>query len=221
MAKKAIAELIGTFVLVFIGPAAAVLGGGIHGVGILGIAMAFGLALMAMCYSIGTISGCHINPAVSVGMFINGRISLIELVYYIISQIIGGILGSGVLYLILKSGKMPVTNMGQNSFGHFSASGVFLTEVILTFIFVLVILTVTGKKGNTIVTGLVIGLTLTAMHLVGIPIDGTSVNPARSIGPALFAGGVALSQLWVFIVAPIVGGIIASIVSIFILDTEK
>lgn len=221
MAKKAIAELIGTFVLVFIGPATAVLGGGIHGVGILGIAMAFGLALMAMCYSIGTISGCHINPAVSVGMFINGRINLIELVYYIIFQIIGGILGSGALYLILKSGKMPVTNMGQNSFGHFGASGAFLTEVILTFIFVLVILTVTGKKGNTIVTGLVIGLTLTAVHLVGIPIDGTSVNPARSIGPALFAGGVALSQLWVFIVAPIVGGIIASIVSIFVLDTEK
>lgn len=221
MAKKAIAELIGTFVLVFIGTGTAVLGGGIHGIGIVGIAFAFGLAQMAMCYSIGTISGAHINPAVSVGMFINGRITLIELIYYIISQIIGGILGSAALFVILKSGKMPVSNMGQNSFGHFGAGGAFITELILTFIFVLVILTVTGKKGNIIVTGLVIGLTLTAMHLLGISVTGTSVNPARSIGPALFAGGIALKQLWVFLVAPILGGIIASIISIFVLDSEK
>lgn len=221
MMKKALAEFIGTFVLVFIGPSAAVLGGGIHGVGILGIAMAFGLALMAMCYSIGTISGCHINPAVSVAMFINKRISLSELIYYIISQILGGIVASAALFLILKSGHMPLNNFGQNSFGHFNAAGVFLVEFLLTFIFVLVILTITGRKGNTIVTGIVIGLTLTAVHLVGIPVDGTSVNPARSIGPALFAGGVALSQLWVFIVAPIASAILSSIISIFILDTEK
>lgn len=221
MAKKAIAEFIGTFVLVFIGPACAVLGGGMGGVGILGIAMAFGLALMAMCYSIGTISGCHINPAVSVAMFINRRINFVELIYYIIAQCLGAILASTVLYAILKAGHMPLTNFGQNSFGHFTWWGVFLTEFVLTFIFVLVILVVTGRKGNPLVAGLVIGLTLTAMHLVGIPVDGTSVNPARSLGPALFAGGVALSQLWVFIVAPIAGGILSSIVSIFILDSEK
>lgn len=219
--KKAAAEFIGTFVLVFIGTGDAVLGGGIHGVGILGIAAAFGLALMVMCYSIGTISGCHINPAVSVGMFINKRISLTELIYYIISQILGAILASAMLFAILKSGHMPVSNMGQNSFGHFDAWGVFLTEFILTFIFVLVILVVTGKKGNTVVAGIIIGLSLTAMHLVGIPVDGTSVNPARSIGPAIFAGGLALSQLWVFIIAPICGAILSSIISIFVLDSER
>ncbi|MGL5069420.1 MAG: aquaporin [Sarcina sp.] len=221
MAKKAIAEFIGTFVLVFIGPATAVLGGGINGVGILGIAVAFGLALMGMCYSIGTISGCHINPAVSVAMFINRRMSFKELVYYIISQCLGAIAASGVLYLILKAGKMPLDNFGQNSFGDFTWWGVLLTEFILTFIFVLVILVVTGKKGNAAFAGVVIGFVLTAVHLVGIPITGTSVNPARSLGPALFAGGVALTQLWGFILAPIAGAILSSIVSMFILDSEK
>lgn len=221
MAKKAIAEFIGTFVLVFIGPSAAVLGGGIHGVGILGIAVAFGLALMAMCYSIGTISGCHVNPAVSVAMFINKRISFSELIYYIISQCLGAIAASSILYLILKAGNMPLNNFGQNGFGHFTWWGAALTEVVLTFIFVLVILISTGKKGNAALAGIAIGITLTAVHLVGIPVTGTSVNPARSLGPALFAGGIALKQLWVFIIAPVVGGIIASIVSKFIFDSEK
>ncbi|MGL5617066.1 MAG: aquaporin [Sarcina sp.] len=221
MLRKAIAEFIGTFVLVFIGPSAAVLGDGIHGIGILGIAMAFGLALMIMCYAIGPISGCHINPAVSVGMFINKRITFVELIYYIIAQILGGILASTALFALLKCGHMPLTNFGENSFGHFGAAGAFLVEVILTFIFVLVILTVTGKHGNTIVTGIIIGLALTTVHLVGIPVDGTSVNPARSIGPALFAGKIAISQLWVFIIAPIVGAILSSLVSIFILRSEK
>lgn len=221
MTKKAIAEFIGTFALVLIGPGVAVLGGGIHGVGILGIAMAFGLILMAMCYSIGTISGCHINPAVSVAMFINRRINFSELIVYIISQCLGAIAASGIFYLILKSGKMPLTNFGQNSFGHFTWWGVFLVEFILTFIFVLVILVVTGRKGNPLVAGLVIGLTLTAVHLFGIPVDGTSVNPARSLGPALFAGGIALKHLWVFIVAPIAGAVLSSIVSLICLDSER
>ena len=221
MTKKAIAEFIGTFVLVLIGPGAAVLGGGINGVGILGIAVAFGLALTAMCYSIGTISGCHINPAVSVAMFLNGRLKLKELIYYVIAQVLGGILGSAALYAILKSGNMALDNFGQNAFGHQTWWGVFLLEFILTFIFVMVILVSTGKKGNAAIAGVVIGLTLTAVHLVGIPLDGTSVNPARSIGPAIFAGGIALKQLWVFILAPIAGGILASIVSMFVLDSEK
>ena len=221
MTKKAVAEFIGTFVLVLIGPGTAVLGGGINGVGILGIAVAFGLALMAMCYSIGTISGCHINPAVSIAMFINGRLKLKELIYYVIAQVLGAILGSAALYTILKSGKMSLDNFGQNAFGHQSWWGVFLLEFILTFIFVMVILVSTGKKGNAAIAGVIIGLTLTAVHLVGIPLDGTSVNPARSIGPAIFAGGIALKQLWVFILAPIAGGIFASIVSRFVLESEK
>lgn len=221
MGKKAIAEFIGTFVLVFIGPASAVLGGGIGQIGILGIAMAFGLALMGMCYSIGTISGCHINPAVSVAMFINKRINFTELIYYIIAQCLGGILSSALLYAILKSGNKPLTNFGQNSFGDFSWWGIFLIEFVLTFIFVLVILVITGKKDNPLVGGIVIGLALTAVHLVGISVGGTSVNPARSLGPALFAGGVALSELWVFIIAPIAGAILSSIVSMFMLDSEK
>ncbi|MGL4449767.1 MAG: MIP family channel protein [Sarcina sp.] len=221
MAKKAIAEFIGTFVLVFIGTSTVVLGGGIHGVGILGIAVAFGLALMAMCYSIGTISGCHVNPAVSVAMFINRRISFSELIYYIISQCLGAIAASSILDLILKAGKMPLNNFGQNGFGHFTWWGAALTEVVLTFIFVLVILISTGKKGNAAFAGLAIGIALIAVHLVGIPVTGTSVNPARSLGPALFAGGLALKQLWVFILAPVIGGIIAAIVSKFIFDSEK
>ncbi|WP_297520790.1 MIP family channel protein [uncultured Clostridium sp.] len=221
MTKKVIAEFIGTFVLVFIGPSTAVLGGGIGGIGILGIAMAFGVAIMAMCYSIGTISGCHINPAVSIAMFINRRMSFKELIAYIISQCLGAIAASGVLYLILKAGNMPLDNFGQDGFGHYAWWGAFLTEFVLTFIFVLVILVVTGKKGSPIVAGIVIGVALTAVHLVGIPITGTSVNPARSLGPALFAGGIAMKQLWLFIVAPIAGAILSSIVSMFILDSEK
>lgn len=219
--KKAIAEFIGTFVLVLVGTGTAVLGKGIDGIGVLGIAVAFGVGITCMVYSIGTISGCNINPAVSISMFINKRITLTELIYYIIAQILGAILASSVLFTILKSGNMPVSNMGQNTFGNFSAGGVFLTEFVLSFIFVLVVLVVTGKKGNSIVAGLVIGATLTAAHLVAIPITGTSVNPARSIGPAIFAGGSALSQLWLFIIAPICGGILASIISIFVLDSEK
>ena len=221
MTKKAIAEFIGTFVLVLIGPGAAVVGGGIHGVGILGIALAFGLALMGMCYSIGTISGCHVNPAVSIAMFINGRLKLKELIYYIVAQVLGAIFASATLYVILKSAKMSLDNFGQDSFGHLSWWGVFVLEFVLTFIFVLVVLVSTGKKGNAALAGVAIGLTLTAVHLVGIPLDGTSVNPARSIGPALFAGGIAIKQLIVFIPAPIAGGIFAAIISKFVLDSEK
>lgn len=221
MIKKVVAEFIGTFTLVFIGPATAVLGGGKDGVGTLAIAVAFGLALLAMCYSIGTISGCHINPAVSISMWINKRISIGELIYYVIAQCVGGIFASFILYIILKSGNMPLDKFGQNSFGNFSGSGVFFTEFVLSFIFILTILIVTGKKGEKSIAGIVIGVALIAVHLVAIPITGTSVNPARSLGPALFAGGKALTELWVFILAPIVGGILASILSMSIFDTEK
>jgi aquaporin Z len=221
MLKKAIAEFIGTFVLVLFGTGVAVIGGGIEGIGTLGIAMAFGLSILAMAYSIGTISGCHINPAVSIAMFINKRMNAMELSYYLLAQILGGLLGTATLVTILRSAKLPLDNLGQNSFGTLGLSGAFLVEFILTFVFVLVIVAVTGKKGSSSLAGLVIGFTLVLIHLLGIPLTGTSVNPARSIAPALFAGGEAISQLWVFIVAPIFGGIVAAVVGKFILNTEK
>ncbi|NUC16620.1 aquaporin [Bacillus mycoides] len=215
------AEFIGTFVLVLFGTGVAVIGGGIEGIGTLGIAMAFGLSIVAMAYSIGTISGCHINPAVSIAMFINKRMNAMELSYYLLAQILGGLLGTATLVTILRSAKLPLDNLGQNSFGTLGLSGAFLVEFILTFVFVLVIVAVTGKKGSSSLAGLVIGFTLVLIHLLGIPLTGTSVNPARSIAPALFAGGEAISQLWVFIVAPIFGGIVAAVVGKFILNTEK
>ncbi|MCW9131669.1 MIP family channel protein [Bacillus paramycoides] len=221
MLKKAIAEFIGTFVLVLFGTGVAVIGGGIEGIGTLGIAMAFGLSIVAMAYSIGTISGCHINPAVSIAMFINKRMNAMELSYYLVAQILGGLLGTATLVTILRSAKLSLDNLGQNSFGTLGLSGAFLVEFILTFVFVLVIVAVTGKKGSSSLAGLVIGFTLVLIHLLGIPLTGTSVNPARSIAPALFAGGEAISQLWVFIVAPILGGIVAAVVGKFILNTEK
>lgn len=219
--KKALAEFIGTFTLVLFGTGTAVLGGGIEGVGTPGIALAFGLSIVAMAYSIGTISGCHINPAVSIAMFINKRMPLKGLILYLIAQILGGIVATLTLRTFLFASSLPTDNLGQNGFGTLSVSGAFLVEMILTFIFVLVVMAVTGKKGNAAFAGLAIGLTLTLVHLLGIPLTGTSVNPARSIAPALFAGSTALSELWLFIVAPIVGGILAAFVSKFVLDSEK
>lgn len=219
--KKMFAEIIGTFVLVLFGTGTAVLGGDIDGIGILGISMAFGLSIVAMAYSIGTVSGCHVNPAVSIAMFINKRITRSELVYYLVGQVIGGLLGSLTLFSFLKISELPVENLGQNSFGALGAGGALLVELILTFVFVLVIVIVTGKKGNANLAGLVIGFTLVLIHLLGIPLTGTSVNPARSLGPAVFAGGDALAELWVFIVAPIIGGIIAAVVGKAVFDTEE
>lgn len=221
MIKKAIAECIGTFVLVLFGTGTAVIGGGVEGIGILGIAMAFGLSIVAMAYSIGTISGCHVNPAVSIAMFINKRMTAEELAYYIVAQITGALLGTVTLVTILKSSGMTLSNLGQNSFGNLGASGSFLVEFLLTFVFILVIIAVTGKKGITNLAGIVIGLTLVLVHLLGILLTGTSVNPARSFAPALFAGGEAISQLWVFIIAPVLGGIAAAMVGKSLLNTEK
>ncbi|MGL5755493.1 MAG: aquaporin [Paraclostridium sp.] len=221
MTKKGIAEFIGTFVLVLFGTGTAVLGGGMDGVGILGIAMAFGLSIVAMAYSIGTISGCHVNPAVSIAMFLNKRINSKELMVYLIGQILGAIAGTFILMVFLKSSNMSIENLGQNGFGSLSLTGAFLVEAILTFVFVLVILVVTGKNGNSNFAGLVIGFTLVLVHLLGVPLTGTSVNPARSIGPAIFVGGEAMRQLWLFILAPVVGGVVAAIISKNILDSEK
>ncbi|MEG2868723.1 MAG: aquaporin [Terrisporobacter sp.] len=221
MTKKGIAEFIGTFVLVLFGTGTAVLGGGMDGVGILGIAMAFGLSIVAMAYSIGTISGCHVNPAVSIAMFLNKRINSKEFMVYLIGQILGAIAGTFILMIFLKSSNMSIENLGQNGFGILSLTGAFLVEAILTFVFVLVILVVTGKNGNPNFAGLVIGFTLVLVHLLGVPLTGTSVNPARSIGPAIFVGGEAMRQLWLFILAPVVGGVVAAIISKNILDSEK
>ncbi|OEG16525.1 aquaporin [Enterococcus quebecensis] len=222
MMKKAIAECLGTFILVFFGTATAVLGNGMEGIGTTGIALAFGLTIIAAAYSIGTVSGAHLNPAVSLGMWVNKRISTMELIYYIVGQIVGGLIASFALLSILNASGKETINLGQNAFGDLSAVGALTVEIILTFIFVLVIMTVTSaKKGNAKLAGVVIGLTLTMVHLVGIPLTGTSVNPARSLAPAIFVGGEALSQVWVFIVAPLIGGLLAALVGKYLLDTEE
>lgn len=217
--KKYFAEVIGTFTLVLFGCGAAVLGG--EALGILGIAFAFGLAIVAMAYSIGTISGCHVNPAVSIAMFVNKRLSLKDLVGYVISQVIGAFLGTFVLMAILKFGGVEITSLGENLTNGFGIGGAIIIEVVLTFIFVLVIMLVTGKNGDPKFAGLVIGLTLVLIHIVGINLTGTSVNPARSLSPAvLTTNAEAIKEVWIFILAPILGGILAALVA-RVLDSEE
>jgi len=215
--KKYLAELIGTMVLVLIGCGSAVIA--LSGIGYFGVAFAFGLAVLAMVYTIGSVSGCHINPAISISMLIAGKLSIKDTAFYVVFQSIGAIIGAGILYTIatgsptyrLASG-LGQNGYGSSSIGGYSLAAVFLTEVVLTFVFVLVVHGSTHERVPKGFAGLAIGLTLVMIHLVAIPIDGTSVNPARSLGPALFVGGTALSQLWLFWVAPIIGGIIAAVV---------
>jgi aquaporin Z len=212
--NKYIAELIGTFVLVFFGVGSAVLAGG--DIGFTGISFAFGISVVAMAYSIGSISGAHLNPAVSMGAFVAGRISVTDLVGYSISQTIGAIIAAGLILVIATNSigghDVAVSGLGQNGWGagyngEFLMIAAFIFEVVATAVFLVVILGVTSEKGGTpMMAGLAIGLTLVMIHLVGISVTGTSVNPARSVGPALFVGGTALSQLWLFIVAPLIGG---------------
>jgi len=213
--KKYTAEFIGTFVLTFVGCGAAAISGGIDGVlMILGIAMAFGLSIVAMAYSIGNISGCHINPAVSLAMFISKKLSAKDFCGYVVAQVLGGIAAAGLLKTINSMCNPVITGLGTNGFDTASYVGLNMTgsiivEIVLTLIFILAILGVTSTDKFASVAGIVIGLTLAFVHIIGIPLTGTSVNPARSLGPAIFAGGEALSQVWVFIVAPLVGAIIA------------
>lgn len=220
--RKYVAEFIGTLVLLVFGCGSAVAANTL--VGSMGlevplgfttllIAFAFGLTIVAMAYSIGNISGCHINPAVSLGVFISGKMDAKDFIGYLIAQFVGGIAGASILVALFGSNE----SLGTNGFEDASALGVsmgvaFLAEVILTFVFVIAVLGVTSKIENGAVAGLVIGLTLTLVHILGIPFTGTSVNPARSFGPALLAGGQPLSQVWVFIVAPLVGAAIAALV---------
>lgn len=210
--KKYAAEFIGTFVLVLFGCGSAATAGG--ELGYLGIALAFGLSIVAMAYVIGPISGCHINPAVSLAMFMSRKLKGTDFIGYVISQILGAIAASALLYAIIVSAGMPTTGLGQNGFGPGYGIGItalmaVIVEVVLTFVFIYTILGVTSNESNGNITGLVIGLTLAFVHILGIALTGTSVNPARSLGPALLLGGQALSQLWVFLIAPLVGSALA------------
>ena len=211
--QKYLAELIGTAILVFMGCGSAVVLGCDPSGGHLAVALAFGLAIVATAYVIGGISGCHINPAVSLAMLMQKKLCTRDFCGYIISQIIGALLGAGLLKAVVACGVIDQTGaLGANGVANVGVGGAILVEIVLTFIFVLTILGVTSddKKGN--VAGLVIGLTLVFVHIVGIPLTGTSVNPARSIGPAIFAGGAALADIWVFIIAPLAGAALATIV---------
>ena len=224
MAKKLICECIGTAVLVLFGCGTAVYSGcaaNNPGAWLL-TALAFGLSIIAMAYVIGNVSGCHVNPAVSLSMAIRGKITWKEFGLYCLAQVIGAFAGAGILYAILSldSGVEKVTALGTNGFGTIGMGGAFLVEVILTFVFVYLINGVTSDETKSNCAGLMIGLTLTFVHILGIPLTGTSVNPARSLAPALFLGGTALAQVWVFIVAPFIGSAIAAI-TYKLLNEEK
>ncbi|MDH6358651.1 MIP family channel protein [Parabacteroides sp. PF5-9] len=209
--KKYVAEMIGTMVLVLMGCGSAVFAGNVAGtvgagVGTLGVALAFGLAVVAMAYTIGKISGCHINPAITLGVWLSNRMPSKEAGMYMLFQVIGAIIGSVILYGLVATGSHNgPTATGSNSFQDGHMLQAFIAEMVFTFIFVLVVLGTTSKGADNKFAGLAIGLSLVLIHIVCIPITGTSVNPARSIGPALFEGGAALSQLWLFIVAPLLG----------------
>lgn len=216
--RKFVAEMLGTFALVLVGCGSAVIAG--DKVGFLGIAFAFGLTVLAMAYAIGHISGCHVNPAVSVGMLVAGRMKLKDTILYVIAQCIGAIAGAAVLWWIatgLAGYSVAANGLGQNGFGMHSPGGYPLAsalvfEVVFTALFLLVILGATSKGAPAGFAGIPIGLALVLIHIVGIPVTGTSVNPARSLGPALFAGSAALGQLWVFIVAPLAGAVLAALI---------
>jgi len=225
MARKLLAELVGTFFLVVFAVGVATLkfgfkfDGGSVAAGVVATAFAFGLALLGLAYAIGPISGAHVNPAVTLGAFLTKRIPAVQSLGYMVAQFAGGILGALVLWGLFSQSPLyhrKVTGLGTDGYGtssliHIGGGGAFLAEVILTSLFVFVVLAVTNKLGNASTAGVAIGLTLTLVHLMGIPITGTSVNPARSLGPAIVVGGSALSQVWLFIVAPLVGGIVAAI----------
>ena len=224
MLRKFAVELLGTAILVFlaVGVATLMFGFGLTGrsvaAGVVATALAFGLTLLGLVYMIGPISGSHVNPAVTLGALLTGRIAIVEAAGYWIAQFAGGIIGALVLWGTLSSSPLyhrSITGLGTDGWGkasiiHIGLGGAFATEVILTAIFVFVVLRVTSATANAATAAIAIGLTLTVVHLAGIPITGTSVNPARSLGPALIVGGTALSQVWLFIVAPLIGGVLAA-----------
>jgi aquaporin Z len=225
--RSYVAELIGTFALVLVGCGSAVIAG--KEIGFLGIALAFGLTVLAMVYAIGPISGCHINPAITCAMFVAGKTKGRDALFYILSQCLGAIIAAAVLAAIAAGRPNYILadqGLGQNGYGDcspakFSMAAGFLAEVVLTMLFLLVIFGATSKKAPPGFAGLAIGLALVVIHLVGIPITGTSVNPARSLGPAVFVGGAALRQLWLFWVAPLLGGVVAALVWKFALERQE
>jgi aquaporin Z len=220
MSKRLFAEFLGTFWLVFGGCGSAVLAAAFpgFGIGFLGVAFAFGLTVLTMAYAVGGISGGHFNPAVSVGLTVAGRLPAKDLVPYVVAQVIGAIVASAVLYFIASgkadfslSGGFASNGYGEHSPGGYSMGAALVAEIVLTFMFLMIILGVTTKRVPAGFAPIAIGLALTLIHLISIPVTNTSVNPARSTGPALFVGGWALQQLWLFWVAPIVGAIIAGV----------
>jgi aquaporin Z len=220
LSKRAAAEFIGTFWLVFGGCGSAVLAAAYPqlGIGFLGVALAFGLTLLTMAFAIGHISGCHINPAVSVGLMVAKRFSINDLPAYVVAQVLGGMAGAGVLYVIatgkpgFELGGFACNGFAENSPGGYSLEACLVAEVVLTFMFLMIILGSTDRRAPQGFAPIAIGLGLTLIHLVGIPVTNTSVNPARSTGPALFVGGWAIQQLWLFWLAPIAGAALAGIV---------
>ncbi|MFE1772059.1 MIP family channel protein [Streptomyces sp. NPDC059008] len=217
LTRVVVAEFLGTLLLVFFGVGSVVLAG--EYIGTFGIALAFGFTLLALAYALGPISGCHVNPAVTLGMLLARRITVRTAVEYWIAQIVGAIVGSAVLFLVATQipglqthGAFGTNGWGDRSAVHINLGGAFVIEIVMTFLFVFVVLAATHKVAVLGFGGLAIGLALAVVHLVGIPLTGTSVNPARSIGPALFAGGAAITQLWLFIVAPLIGGALAAVV---------
>ena len=232
--KKIVAEFIGTLSLVLFGCGAAVVSGmgvqnGPSGLGLLGISLAFGLAVVAMAYAIGPISGCHINPAITVAMLVAGKMNAKDAIGHILAQFAGAVAGAGILFLIvsnradytgLKEWALGSNGWGEGYLNNYNTTAAFITEVIMTCLFLLVIFATTSKMGNSPMTGFAIGITLVLIHMVAIPVTGTSVNPARSFGPAIFAGGKALSQLWLFIVAPVIGGILGAVIWKGLLETK-
>ena len=221
MMRKLVAEFIGTGWLVLGGCGSAVLAAAYPdlGIGFLGVALAFGLTVVTMAYAIGHISGCHLNPAVTVGLWTGGRFPIGDVIPYIAAQVLGGIAGAGVLYIIASgqagfdlANGFASNGYGAHSPGHYSLLSAFVTEVVMSFMFLFVILGATHKLASPQMAGLAIGLALTLIHLISIPVTNTSVNPARSTGPALFVGDWATSQLWMFWVAPLIGAAIAGVV---------
>lgn len=228
--KKFTAEFIGTLWLVLGGCGSAVLAAAYPelGIGFAGVALAFGLTVVTMAYAIGHISGCHLNPAVSIGLWAGGRFDKKELIPYIVAQVLGGIAGAGILYLVatgkagFEIGGFAANGYGEHSPGGYSMLAALITEVVMTFMFLIIILGATHSKAPKYLAGLAIGLGLTLIHLISIPVTNTSVNPARSTSQAIFVGDWAIGQLWLFWVAPIIGAILAGLVYKFISpETEK
>lgn len=221
LSKRAFAEFIGTFWLVFGGCGSAVLAAAFPslGIGFVGVALAFGLTVLTMAYAIGHISGCHLNPAVSAGLVVGKRFPASELPMYVIAQLLGAVAGSGILYLIASgkegfslAGGFAANGYGAHSPGGYALGAAMAAEVVLTFMFLMIILGATDRRAPQGFAPIAIGLGLTLIHLIGIPVTNTSVNPARSTGPALFVGGWAIEQLWLFWLAPIAGAVLAGVV---------